>query len=584
MPRLPSSSDVPSLRQPRVQPIQTPKVPSPLEIGIQEAIPAVQRLEEAQLKQQIRQETVDRSSMVNQLDIELNEKLEEFKAKRDLSKEQDRQEFGEYSIRRMNELIAEHNGSEDSKAKLRIRLGDITSSKLGMAAGIGTKIGMENVERALDLRVSPLMERAAFVRPEDFKSLIEDLDEVMSDFNDVVDPSKETEKRTQLIENMAMSRIDRYLINGNPDLAETFFYEKGGSEYITPNMQRETIRRIETAMSSKKQEENRAESPIGKIRADEKAGLISKEDAEAAIKKETHIAAEKLREGGGIVAATDLNPELPDEYSDIYLIKQPNGNLTVMKGKDGTDKVTYFQQELEDGTIGVFMQEGNKPPQYVSKLTVEGGKEARTGVSARAEAVQGRADVNSKLRERGLDLTESRLEQTIKQNARTSEDDLRDDFDKRAKPFREQKKALDMLEVALQGDISGLDNKIITNLVSRAIAPTNVRAQAELDSFKNFGDLGERISGSIKTFFSGKRTDAQLDQIRTLVKEMRDMHVGPAIEELERAYEGVAIRSNLDPNNVVVRSVIKVTTQEEVDKLQSGDKFIWTDGQEYTKQ
>jgi len=284
------------------------------------------------------------------------------------------------------------------------------------------------------------------------------------------------------------------------------------------------------------------------------------------------LSPEERKNSGDIINARSLDPDAPD----VWLIQNPDGGLkTLSTGAGGAVKTDWSQQENADGTISVIRQVGNSPPEVVSLLTDPEGNPIKTGTSARSAAtregadasraaVQQRHDTREERLGANLFLSRERLANTIKNQVRTSEGALRDDFEVRVKPFREQLRQLDTLDSLLSGDVSALDEAQIVNQLS-ILSDSNVRAQANLNTFKNPGDLGQRLGGAISRFFAGTRTPSQLEEVRQLSTQLRQDIFDPAIEELSGAYKDVATRGKLDPNNVVIsgkKSLSDMTMEE----------------------
>ena len=577
--RLPSSQNVPKVQQQRDPGIEVPRIPSPVESAVKAAAPVAEHFQQVQIKQQKRQDAIEFSRSVNKANDLNRSELLKLQGESDLSDSKILSGYGSFMTENSQSIIDSFNGSEDAKARLQVRLQDINAAYTGQAAGISAQLVRKNADRAFDESISPLVDLATQ------DPTIENLSTILSkgiptaieDLYGAWGPDEEKAKAQAAAEMVVTGTIDNLITIGNIDSADNLFNNGNMKGMLAAQKRQEYSQRIQIAKVNQMNQQMVAQSTIGRIRNDEKNGLITKEDAEAAIKKETQLARGNLNTPGQIVMATDLNPDLPDSYASVALIKQPNGSLQIFDANGG-GKTTFFKQEQDDGTVAVYMEDGINPPQFIDTLKGPDGKPIKTGVSSRADMVQGRANVAADQRDRSLNLSESRLEQSIKQDVRTSENTLRDDFEKRAEPFRDQLDSLDKLEIVLAGDINGLDNKIITNLVSRAVATTNVRAQAELDAFKNFGDVSERLSGAISTFFTGKRTEEQLNQVRELIKEVKYQYVVPAMNELEQGYKNVAERNDINPDNVIVSGSKKVNTVEEAMKLPKGTVFIDANG------
>ncbi len=166
---------------------------------------------------------------------------------------------------------------------------------------------------------------------------------------------------------------------------------------------------------------------------------------------------------------------------------------------------------------------------------------------------QTRADARNELSKLRYQHSKEVFGQQITQQARTSERALGSEYNERAKPHTETMAALNTLDSLLSGDVSALDEAVITNQLS-VLSDSNVRAMANLNVFKNPGDLGTRLAGSLSRFFTGNRTASQLEDARRLSKQLRDQVLEPTLNALSDSYREAAIDSQLNPDNVVIGS------------------------------
>ena len=269
---------------------------------------------------------------------------------------------------------------------------------------------------------------------------------------------------------------------------------------------------------------------------------LSTAEATGAAEAIKQNAINRLSEPGQLIPVEELLENVPPQLAGATFIRQPNGNLKIVSQAGG--ELEFFRQELADGSLGVFVQDPvTGESRQVSTVQGENGP-IKTGVSARSER-------SSNLRERELLTSQDRLAEKIIQNTRGEQGRLRDDFRVRAKPFRDLRRDLDKLDTLLSGDITALDNKAITNLVARSIAPSGTRAQSEIGDFGNPGDIIERLSGSINKFFAGARTQEQLNDIRKLSNELRFKFLDPGFDVLKDSFVSVAEISKVDPKSVI---------------------------------
>jgi hypothetical protein len=249
-----------------------------------------------------------------------------------------------------------------------------------------------------------------------------------------------------------------------------------------------------------------------------------------------------------------------------------------------------FKDVLSDGTIGIFNPDGS----LLARARDEDGNpvtafehEKEGGIADRAGSAANRADQRIDQADQRIKQTDKRLANTdraffqgreehastITQRERTSESAMSSAFATKSAPFRKQLASLGVLDNLLSGDVTALDEAAITNQVS-ILSDSNVRALANLNTFKNPGDLGTRLAGAISRFFSGTRTEKQLQDIRALSADLRKKVFAPALSEMELAYREAAVDSQLNPDNVVIGSKQRIrakgnkqSLQEELDAI-----------------
>ena len=124
MPRLPSAQDVPKV-SPRVTSDPGVKVPvqafeSPLGIAAQELAPGIEKYAQVARQQENRRDTIDRSDHIDKKEDENDEKLRELNAKKDLSKSDVMAEYGAFLSQRRQERLNLHKDSGASNDSLTL--------------------------------------------------------------------------------------------------------------------------------------------------------------------------------------------------------------------------------------------------------------------------------------------------------------------------------------------------------------------------------------------------------------------------------------------------------------------------------
>ena len=123
-----------------------------------------------------------------------------------------------------------------------------------------------------------------------------------------------------------------------------------------------------------------------------------------------------------------------------------------------------------------------------------------------------------------------------------------DDYQQQSKPVRKTLDTVAQLENLLAQEQNGVVDKAVTSQLTSVFA-NNVRAMAELQQWKNLGDIGERITGSINRFFAGDRTEAQRADINNMISEYKK-ELTRNNDELKANTYDQAIQFDLDPQKL----------------------------------
>lgn len=256
MPRLPSSGDVQTV-PPRVTSDPGVSVPaqafeSPLGAAAQEFVPAVETFAKVAKRQEDRRDAVDRSSRINQYTRDAELELRRLNTEADLSDESVLSSYGSFLSERRQKLIEEHGGSEDSRATLLMRLGDVESEAVGKAAGLSTSIGRKKVTTTFNNALSPLVQSAA-QQPtlENMDKLFLGLETQIGDIQAALDPNEEEDFRTAGREQIVRSAVDTLIARGRIETAEGLLTEGNLIQHLPPDAQREVRRKIETVRFAK---------------------------------------------------------------------------------------------------------------------------------------------------------------------------------------------------------------------------------------------------------------------------------------------------------------------------------------------
>jgi hypothetical protein len=250
VPRLPSSQNVPQIspevtRDPGVQ-IPNRALDSTLSIASQEIAPAIDRYAQIALKQEDRNDTIDRADLIETHDKELDNKLLELNTQKDLSKPDVLGEYGSFMAQRRQELLDSHKGSADSRALLELRLKEIGSKHTGRAAGISAKIGKEKIGKRFNSSLVPLVSRASQEpRKENIDALFLDLEAQIDDLRGGLDPAEEESLRAAGREQIASSALDTLITRGHVETAASLLDDGGLVQSFSTDKARDLRRKIE---------------------------------------------------------------------------------------------------------------------------------------------------------------------------------------------------------------------------------------------------------------------------------------------------------------------------------------------------
>ena len=276
MPRLPSSADVQQVspriaRDPGVTVPSISTVPgafaSPAGMASGELAVGLERLAQVAQAQENRRDTVDRADRENQFALQVDEELRRLNTESDLSKEDVLQEFGGFLASKKQQLISEHNGSEDSLARLSIRLQEIESQAIGKASQLSTAIGREKVNKVLNNRLAPLIQQVSQnPTPESIDQAMLSFEDKFTDLKDTFDPSEEQQIRSSSREQIALGALDGLIIRGRAEEAEALLDTNLINE-LAPDSQRQVRGRIQNVFVAREEAARQADIAITVERA-----------------------------------------------------------------------------------------------------------------------------------------------------------------------------------------------------------------------------------------------------------------------------------------------------------------------------
>ena len=519
MPRLPSAQDVPKV-SPRVS--SDPGVTAPaqafqsaLGVAAEEFSPGVEKYSQVIRQQENRRDTIDRSDKINQYNREVEEELRRINAENDLSREDVMAEYGSYLSKRRQELLESHGGSQDSKTILTLRLQDVEAAAIGRAAGISAKVGLDKVRVRHQDILTPLATRAAQnPRLDNIDRVLTDFETQFDDISGALDPTEEEALRQAGREHIAMSAIEPLIVRGKVETAESLLMEGGLAQYISPESQRSLRRSIETI----------------RFNRDEKTKELSEREKRIIQLRERGFSEEFAQD----VAAKDVSVVGPDKFGEFYVVNTVTGTRRKVEGSDrGVIDGIVSPVETPE-TTGTTEPATEMPPKRGLEEDVMKG----TGPFSKLQA--GISNVFGPVIEGAVfkDTTDARQQVRIfSQIAKTGLVN-NDRF-----PVKEQEIVQNLLpdpdKFFLDPDTAASNLRELKGFLTTSKAAKLKESKKEKISSERRADLADQVS--------------KIDELLSLMEKPKSK-TGKATEKTKRP---------------------TVNSQEQVDALEKGTKFIW---------
>ena len=259
MAKLPRAVDVPN------QPIQHDigvRVPqgafdNPLSVVSSELAPGVEKVAQIKQEQESRQDTVDRADKLNRFREEADAELRRLEAEDDLSKSDILSQYGKFLTERQQTLLDEHVGSPDSRVRLIQRMSEVNAQFTGQAAGMSAKIGRDKVEQQFRKQLNPILTEAS-QNPsiENSARLFRKFDDVINDMKGTFRPTQEEALRQAGREHITLATLEPLLVRGKVESAEAMLIEGGMASYLSPEAQRNIQHRLETIRYNRDKTDN----------------------------------------------------------------------------------------------------------------------------------------------------------------------------------------------------------------------------------------------------------------------------------------------------------------------------------------
>ena len=199
-------------------------------------------------------------------------------------------------------------------------------------------------------------------------------------------------------------------------------------------------------------------------------------------------------------------------------------------------KVSYGSSEFE--RLEASMQAGTATPSERQRHDVLSGKIGRAPTKGTEERFEKRLNFDIKKQKVIAAKDKMKAATTYRKEAAKDVGDLKS-MDRAAE--------MGLKNIEIGGSLGSKNVKIALS----QIAGSKVRALAQLQEFKNYGNLAQRAIGMVTDWVSGGYSAEQLDMAKQIFTELRDTVTGPGIQKSDDFYRSLAKDGGLDPHNVV---------------------------------
>lgn len=202
---------------------------------------------------------------------------------------------------------------------------------------------------------------------------------------------------------------------------------------------------------------------------------------------------------------------------------------------------------------------------YMYTVSMMGGKARdqqqkegkQGGIEDRAKAIAERHKDRIKLSEESGKRADTRIKMQEEKQALTERKFDVNTTDKILTAKRQEEKDIKKVKLSLVKALklaeAGKNFPLVDKLLQQSMSKwenTSVRAYAELERFKGYGDISERIAGHISQFFSGDMTVNQRQMAIETAKSLLNDFVSPVLDESGDYWRRIASERGLDPDQV----------------------------------
>lgn len=197
-----------------------------------------------------RDDTVERARQINEYTRRVEEERLRIMTEGDFSNRETAAGYALFLRETAAELVTGHSGSQDSQAELAVRLDGIRTTYLTQAANDRLAASSVQVKQTMDANLNSLISQAVST-PGRLPELIIQADALIDDMSAALTPEQEFEYRMYARQQLVLSSVDTFLLEGDIGAARRFLIDTPGAENVlTPSQRREVMQRIREAESS----------------------------------------------------------------------------------------------------------------------------------------------------------------------------------------------------------------------------------------------------------------------------------------------------------------------------------------------
>jgi len=495
--KLPNAGDVPQKEQGTKDPgLDVPDFAKHA-TGLSDIGAALGDLAEVAQRARNRSDAVDRARTISTFNAARATELQRIKTEEDLSSEDVTTAYMQGGRQTLEETLAAHTGSEDSRARLAIRLEAVDSFYADQAARAGARAGLARVEASMGEDLNNLVDNVS-KNPGILETAFESLDAAIEDMAPALTAEQESDFQVSGREALAKSAVNSFLDRGLHREARAIMEQTPGLASV---MSPETQRILKSRIAVFERVEANAAT----------AGARKLNELETILGRKA-TPAERVRAAGVEAPAGRQTPASKIDEMEAAL------------GRPLTDpereRVAGLEQPAAVSPEGKVVQDRN--------LFVEEFGEDSAQVVAFDEATQ--------------DTGPPSLADVAGQ---------RKEFTKLSLVFVNVRDSFNRVVASAQNPTAAGDLAMIFNYM-KILDPGSVVRESEFAQAAATGSFTERLKAAAERLLAGKRlSDVMRADFRERAELLMQVQARTQLR-LEAQFRDLAVRSGLDPAQVVI--------------------------------